>query len=538
MSFYGNVFYEFAELFRHFKFMNSGYQKTEFPATKPDDEEAKAQERWDILNMDSGNRWIILKGNEDGVEFYHAQPGSANKDYATDLIQNFSVEGTGGTGATTLACGSTFSTPQLQFDKAGHFTTASASSKNYKLPTAASIYNDGAPNYTGVKTADGIKINSTATSGTQLKEGDYLTSSTINVSDKGTVSGITNSTYILPVTPQQFTTNQTSTGFSKLTSSPGGSVELEAGDCFSTDVITVNKKGAITDISKKYYKLPISDEVVQLDAITERVDIIEEDLKKIPNNYATQKSVEDLSKTIDGLLSSDELNNVLKDYVVTNDHEALSKTVSDLSINLSNNYYTKESVDKTVENINDTLTTLDDTYAKIVDIGVIDDVYNEKTSITDKFDTITAAMGNLEESDKAIYSTDKTETVHSIAAQLTQLSNIIGALDSLYSKNTEVLDEDKFKSIVKAIGNLEVSSSEINPGSEDVLNISEQLTKVNSVATNAQNNVWSITQNVKQIYEPFFALKDLIEEDLKPRLNSLEDVVHGLTDRVAALEKQ
>jgi hypothetical protein len=63
MSFYGNVFYEFAQLFRHFMFKNSGYNNNTIVTTKPKDTEAIAQERWDILTMDTGNRWIILQGN-------------------------------------------------------------------------------------------------------------------------------------------------------------------------------------------------------------------------------------------------------------------------------------------------------------------------------------------------------------------------------------------------------------------------------------------------------------------------------------------
>jgi hypothetical protein len=63
MSFYGNVFYEFAQLFRNFVFKNNGFNKTTLVTNKPADAEAVAQERWDILTMDTGNRWIVLQGN-------------------------------------------------------------------------------------------------------------------------------------------------------------------------------------------------------------------------------------------------------------------------------------------------------------------------------------------------------------------------------------------------------------------------------------------------------------------------------------------
>jgi hypothetical protein len=191
MSFYGNVFYEFAELFRHFKFSNSGYDKTNLLTTKPADAEAKATERWDILNMDSGNRWIVLQGDNDGVDFYHAKSGTSDSEYATDLIQNFNANGANATGATTLSCGSTFTMPQLHFDSAGHFTSDAATTRKYQLPTAASIYNDGAPAYNGQKEATGLVVDSTATGATSLKEGDTIVTNTISLTDKGTVSAVT-----------------------------------------------------------------------------------------------------------------------------------------------------------------------------------------------------------------------------------------------------------------------------------------------------------------------------------------------------------
>lgn len=363
MSFYGNVFYEFAQLFRNFVFKNNGFNKTTLVTSKPADAEAVAQERWDILTMDTGNRWIVLQGNQDGVTFSHAGPGTAEFNPQIKTIDNYSLEG-GGTSGTpyVLNYDETFSMPTFtfQFDKAGHYVTKTSSDVYFKMPTAPDpeeLYEAGAP--------------------------------------------------------ALMTENATAAGFNKVTSA-SGATELKAGDTFATNTITFTDKGTVKAVNTNYYKLPVSETEKNLTALTSAVNKLQDTVDDIPDKYATKQS-------INNMISSQELTTALDSYVLKTTHTELANEVNDLTQNLKNNYYTKNEITTLHDDVDAVIKDIQENYAKTEDVGVIDDLYNKKTEVLDedKFATITAAIGNLEASSKAV---SDTEEVLSVAEQISQVS--------------------------------------------------------------------------------------------------------------------
>jgi hypothetical protein len=62
MSFYGNVFYEFKNLFQKFKFINSGLNNNavDLNVLNSTVNGTTATENWDTLHIESGNQWIGL----------------------------------------------------------------------------------------------------------------------------------------------------------------------------------------------------------------------------------------------------------------------------------------------------------------------------------------------------------------------------------------------------------------------------------------------------------------------------------------------
>lgn len=377
MSFYGNVFYEFAQLFRHFMFKNSGYNNNTILTAKPKDTEAIAQERWDILTMDTGNRWIVLQGSEDGVTFSHAGPGAAEFKPQVKTIDNYSLDGSGTSGAPyVLNYDETFSMPTFtfQFDKAGHYVTRTVSNVHFKMPPAPDpekLYEAGAP--------------------------DLMAE------------------------------NTTAVGFNKVTSA-SGATELKAGDVFSTNTITLTDKGTVKNINTKYYKLPISETEKDLTTLTNAVNKLQDTVDDIPDKYATKQNINDLEGTLDDMISSQELTTALDSYVLETTHTELANEVNDLTQNLQNNYYTKNEITALHDDVDAAIKDIQETYAKTEDVGVIDDLYNKKTEVLDedKFATITAAIGNLEASSKAVSSTEEVLSVAEQISQVSQELDIIG----------------------------------------------------------------------------------------------------------------
>lgn len=370
MSFYGNVFYEFAQLFRNFVFKNNGFNKTTLVTSKPADAEAVAQERWDILTMDTGNRWIVLQGNQDGVTFSHAGPGAAEFKPQIKTIDDYDLKGSGTSGTPyVLNYDETFSMPTFtfQFDKAGHYVTKTTSNVHFKMPPAPDpeeLYKAGAP--------------------------DLMTE------------------------------NATAAGFNKVTSA-SGAIELKAGDTFATNTITFTDKGTVKAVNTNYYKLPVSETEKNLTALTSAVNKLQDTVDDIPDKYATKQSINDLEDDLDNMISSQELTTALDSYVLKTTHTELANEINDLSQNLKNNYYTKNEITTLHEDVDAVIKDIQENYAKTEDVGVIDDLYNKKTEVLDedKFATITAAIGNLEASSKAV---SDTEEVLSVAEQISQVS--------------------------------------------------------------------------------------------------------------------
>jgi hypothetical protein len=121
------------------------------------------------------------------------------------------------------------------------------------------------------------------------------------------------------------------------------------------------------------------------------------------------------------MISSQELTTALDSYVLKTTHTELANEVNDLTQNLKNNYYTKNEITTLHDDVDAAIKDIQENYAKTEDVGVIDDLYNKKTEVLDedKFATITAAIGNLEASSKAV---STTEEVLSVAEQISQVS--------------------------------------------------------------------------------------------------------------------
>jgi hypothetical protein len=121
------------------------------------------------------------------------------------------------------------------------------------------------------------------------------------------------------------------------------------------------------------------------------------------------------------MISSQELTTALDSYVLETAHTELANEVNGLTQNLNNNYYTKNEITTLHDDIDAAIKDIQEDYAKTEDVGVIDDLYNKKTEVLDedKFATITAAIGNLEASSKAV---STTEEVLSVAEQISQVS--------------------------------------------------------------------------------------------------------------------
>ena len=455
MSFYGNVFYEFAQLFRNFVFKNNGFNKTTLVTNKPADAEAVAQERWDILTMDTGNRWIVLEGNQDGVTFSHAGPGTAELKPQIKPIDNYSLNGSGTSGTPyILNYDETFSVPTFtfQFDKAGHYVTKTSSNVYFKMPPAPDpeeLYEAGAP--------------------------DLMTD------------------------------NATAAGFNKVTSA-SGATELKAGDTFATNTITFTDKGTVKAVNTNYYKLPVSETEKNLTALTDAVDSLQQDMEKIPNTYATKTAVNGLVGTVTALgtkveaaVTDSELTDVLENYLSTKD---AAKT-----------YATQTSMESMSEEIKTLNKQLDDVETIAETIGSIDDFYIPDSKVTEKFKTVTSAIGDLETNTTNMYPADT--PVKTVAEQIATVSNRVGALDNLYSGEDSTLKPgEQFESITAALGDLEASSHKIFGDQVYLQNVSQQL-----------QAAWNKIQD----YDHRFSTQDAAIAGLKLQIEQLEKQLNNLT---------
>ena len=455
MSFYGNVFYEFAQLFRNFVFKNNGFNKTTLVTSKPADAAAVAQERWDILTMDTGNRWIVLQGNQDGVTFSHAGPGAAESKPQVKAIDNYNLVGNGTSGTPyVLNYDETFSMPtfSFQFDKAGHYVTKTASDVYFKMPPApnpSELYEAGAP--------------------------DLMTE------------------------------NATAAGFNKVAPA-SGATELKSGDTFATNTITFTDKGTVKAVKTNYYKLPVSETEKNLTALTDAVNLLQQDMKAIPNTYATNNAVNGLANTVTSLdtqikaaVTDSELTTILADYLSTEDAEEEYATKASM-----------ESVAKELETINEQI---DDLETITETIGSINDFYVPDSEVKEKFKTVTSAIGDLETNTINMYPKDT--PVKTVAEQIATVSDKVGSLDDLYSgENSTLKQGEQFESIVQALGDLEASSHKIFGDQVYLQDVSQQL-----------QAAWNKIQN----YDYRFSTQDAAIAGLKLQIEQLEKQLNNLT---------
>lgn len=80
MSFYGGIFNQISNAFERIGIKNSGKTKIDFLNTESIDLEIKADGREGFVEIDSGNRWIELKGDvvDNSCKIYHSQADKNN----------------------------------------------------------------------------------------------------------------------------------------------------------------------------------------------------------------------------------------------------------------------------------------------------------------------------------------------------------------------------------------------------------------------------------------------------------------------------
>lgn len=170
MSFYGNVFYEFEQVFFKFKFQNSEDEKVDLEPSNSGDG-TLATERWDTFYMNAGNRWIGMQANETGekgVTLFHTGPGDE-----TTPLETLVTTGSDN----KLSAGQTIQVPTIEVDNAGHI--ASSSLNNYTLPEASEIIDEGMVK----RFEDGTEIASISQSDNKNAEIELTPGSVIEVSN-------------------------------------------------------------------------------------------------------------------------------------------------------------------------------------------------------------------------------------------------------------------------------------------------------------------------------------------------------------------
>lgn len=196
MSFYGNVFYEFKNLFQKFKFINTGLDNStvDINTLNSTVNGTTATENWDTLHIESGNRWIGLQsmpesGTHKGVNIFHRAPGGD-----ITATPTFSLTNTTGI---QLAADQAFETISLDIDSAGH--VARVNKITYQLPDSDAIVNNGLTSYYD---DGGVSVDCAKTDGDDVVElvpGQEIDFATLQLNKKGLVSGFSHKTYKLPM---------------------------------------------------------------------------------------------------------------------------------------------------------------------------------------------------------------------------------------------------------------------------------------------------------------------------------------------------
>lgn len=262
-SFYGNVFYEFGKLFNRFFFRNKGKDKEEIP-TPEDDFSISALERWDTLSFNSGNKWIVLNQNSEGVDISHGAPGEIQTETGGFIPEEEGTEGT------ALSSGGAFSTYDLNFDKAGHLKDCK---KNTYLLPSATIHLDD-------KNQD---INLNDDNKFHFQGDNWIN---LNPEDQGKKLSFQHTTPF----GEENLNGLKSLGIGYLGSITSEEFEpervLEAGDYISTTEVVYDQAGHTIGLTEKVYQLPASQTETDISDIKERLDEAEENIKTIQTDYA------------------------------------------------------------------------------------------------------------------------------------------------------------------------------------------------------------------------------------------------------------
>lgn len=200
MSFYGNVFYEFKNLFQKFKFLNDGADnaKVDFTTVESGDSGTVATQNWDTLHMISGNHWIRLSelptaGTRKGVQLFHAAPNTTS----VKVHNTFAPTETEGV---VLKADQAFETVSFNVDPAGHI--AGVKTTTYQLPDSHEMVQAGLEKYHyDILSRQCIKAKDEPEGGglVELTPGQELEVLSLNYTDKGLLTDFTTRTYKLPM---------------------------------------------------------------------------------------------------------------------------------------------------------------------------------------------------------------------------------------------------------------------------------------------------------------------------------------------------
>lgn len=331
MSFYGNVFYEFEQVFFKFKFLNNSSQEVDLEPSNSGDG-TLATERWDTFYMNAGNRWIGMQANESGekgVTLFHTGPGDE-----TTPLETLVATGSDN----KLSAGQTIQVPTIEVDNAGHI--ASSSLNSYTLPEASEIIDEGMVE--------------------RFEEGTEIAS--INQSD-----------------------------------AKNAEIELTPGSVIEVSNLVVNSKGVIKENKPIYIKMPADKMDQNFDEIYSRLDMAEEDIDALElynttNNFAeVRQQAEDNAEAIVELVKT-----------IDSNKTELEKTISDGDTNLQ-----------------DQVDSIKSDYAPLTLTG---------DKAPDGFDTIKAALGNLQASATAMGSAVGIQVEPSVAGQFQALVTYAGLM--------------------------------------------------------------------------------------------------------------
>lgn len=181
MSFYGNVFYELTNAFSSFIIKNSGKTKKDFITPSSSPVEVTSVGLGGKFNIDTGNKWLGLKGNFDNksCHIYHSQIDTTDQSHSANA---FAKQDTAVEGAIELSPGGYIKTVQFYYDDAGHVTGTTPTF--YRLPQSETE-----------KDIESLKDRMTKiekADGEQAKELEGFTTSLNSANDK--ITGVSNRT--------------------------------------------------------------------------------------------------------------------------------------------------------------------------------------------------------------------------------------------------------------------------------------------------------------------------------------------------------